>query len=89
MDPRTTSSIVGRLVDADGNAIPDATVLIETSDQPHHDIAQLTSDDGSFRFIDLLPGTYTIAARAPDGSTARTTTKVAPGRVVTLHLTPP
>jgi protocatechuate 3,4-dioxygenase beta subunit len=86
MDPRTTASIVGQVVDAAGQPVADATVMIETSDRSHHDIAQLTGATGEFRFVDVEPGTYTVVARTPGGAAVRGTTRVGAGRVATLRL---
>jgi protocatechuate 3,4-dioxygenase beta subunit len=57
-------SISGRVVDAAGQPIAGASVAVSGSSQPHRDIGAMTSTDGRFRFGNMLPGTYQIAARA-------------------------
>ena len=64
------------------------TVFIETSDRSHPDIALLTDEDGEFRFVDVEPGTYTLAARGHDGTVATATVVVAAGRVARVRLAP-
>ena len=55
-------SISGCVVDAAGTPLSGVAVYIAQSDQPHHDIAAISSADGTFRLHGLRPGTYLIAA---------------------------
>ena len=68
--------------------VADATVFIATSDRSHTDIALMTDASGEFRFVDVEPGTYTLAARGPDGTASSATVVVAAGRVARVRLAP-
>jgi protocatechuate 3,4-dioxygenase beta subunit len=55
-------SIVGRVVTAAGAPVPGATVVIAEGDQPYPEIGAITDAGGAFRFGQILPGSYRLAA---------------------------
>jgi len=59
----TTSSIVGRVIDAQGNPVAGANVAITGGSQPHKDIGAMTNSDGVFRLGGMRPGSYDVMAR--------------------------
>lgn len=86
MDPKRLSSIEGQVVNRQGQCVADATVMIQTGDQPHHDIALLSDQNGMFAFQDLLPGTYTLAAYGPNQNPGTVSATVTPGRVARVRI---
>ncbi len=58
---QTTGSISGSVKDAQGGALPGATVTITSANMPARRTAT-TAADGAFRFDGLLPGTYHLKA---------------------------
>ena len=54
-------SIVGTVSDAQGAAIPGATVTA-TNDGTGHKVDAVSDADGHYAFRNLLPGTYTLGA---------------------------
>src|SRR2546425_7295862 len=60
----TSASLSGRVQDQQGAAIPGATVkAIDT--RTNHEFETVTSDDGTFFFPTLQPGTYTVTVELP------------------------
>ena len=59
----TTGSIVGRVIDTNGNPVSGATVAIAGGTQPHNDIGAITNPDGEFRLGGMLPGSYDLMVR--------------------------
>jgi len=57
----STGSVYGRLADAQGLAVPDATVTVKSTDLA---AARVTRSDssGAFRVTGLVPGAYTVEA---------------------------
>jgi hypothetical protein len=54
-------SVVGRVCDASQAAVPGATVrILDQETNLAHETT--TNDDGAFRFVNLLPGSYTLRA---------------------------
>src|SRR2546422_9117339 len=61
---QTSASLSGRVQDQQGAAIPGATVkAIDT--RTNHEFETVTSDDGTFFFPTLQPGTYTVTVELP------------------------
>lgn len=58
-----SGAIVGQVVDAGGEAVAEAVVMVAESPGSHPDIAQLTDAAGRFRLIGLAPGRYRLAVR--------------------------
>jgi len=58
----TTGSIVGRVIDANGNPVSGVNVAVAGGAQPHHDIGATTNSDGVFRLGGMLPGSYDVMA---------------------------
>src|ERR1700722_8695384 len=58
-----TGSMSGRVVDAQGAAVPNATVTA-TEPAKKVDISTKTTDQGEFSLAGLLPGNYTISVEA-------------------------
>jgi hypothetical protein len=57
-------SIVGTVTDASGAAMASATVTVtNTSTSERHTAS--TASDGGYRFVDLVPGTYSILVEKP------------------------
>ncbi len=54
----TTGTLVGRIVDQDGAAVAAATVSVVS---PTQATSTKTDTDGSFRFLTLVPDTYTLS----------------------------
>lgn len=86
MSHDSTGLIRGQVLDEDDSPIEGAAVFITGGDHPHHDIASLTDEDGAFEIHDLIPGTYTIQARAPDDRIAVGTVRVRPGTPAEVEL---
>ena len=59
----TTGSIVGRVIDADGNPVSGVNVAVAGGTQAHRDIGATTNSDGVFRLGGMLPGSYEVMAR--------------------------
>jgi len=57
---RLTGKITGTVSDADATALPGVTVEISSPSLMGGVQAQITSDEGSYRFINLPPGTYKL-----------------------------
>ena len=58
-----TSSLVGTVMDPTGGSIPNATVQLRSQDTGAVR-ADTTGTDGSFRFIELAPGTYDLTIQS-------------------------
>jgi outer membrane receptor protein involved in Fe transport len=52
----TSGSVAGKVVDADGNPLPGATVVLENSSLLLESRGALTNDRGEFRFMAVPPG---------------------------------
>lgn len=52
-------SIVGTVTDSSGSALPGATVTVSNPDRGFRRTAT-TADDGSYTFVNLVPGNYTV-----------------------------
>ena len=59
-----TGRLSGHVITAEGQAVPDAAVMLTGKSPPHKDIAALTDAHGRFEFDDLLPGLYTVLVNA-------------------------
>lgn len=55
-------SIIGRVLDVSGRPVSGATVVIAEGDQPYREIGAITDAGGAFRFGQMLPGAYRLAA---------------------------
>ena len=70
------------VVDADGEPAPNAWVtLLETGQ------LAVSDDEGRFRFDRLRPGSYTVAARGPDGKEAEASSR-SPGQASSSRSAP-
>lgn len=82
----------GRVTDAAGQPVRDAFVMFGGDSPPHHDIGQVTDQDGVFFYPTLPEGTYTVVVRGPTGDMAETKVDVAPQApqdiLITLGLPP-
>jgi hypothetical protein len=57
-------SVVGAITDSSGSPMPDATVTVtNTSTSERHSV--VTTADGGYRFVNLVPGSYSIAVEKP------------------------
>lgn len=70
--------IGGRVLDAEGEPIVEAQVLI-VNGPAHLDIAALTCPDGRFAFGGLSAGTYTLRAQATGFGPGQATVVLTPG----------
>jgi hypothetical protein len=59
-----SSTLTGKVTDATGAAIPDAAVVV-TSTETKNSRTVKTDHSGSYLISDLVPGHYQVAARAP------------------------
>jgi len=81
-----TSSISGRVTDADGDPVGRVQVLalrlVYTDGKPSMTIAQtvMTNDRGEYRMFWLTPGTYRVAAREWDPNTSAPAVNIGPPR---------
>ena len=66
-----TGAIAGQVTTTRGEPIVDAVVMITSSSPDHKDIAALTSEQGKYRFDDLIPGNYTVLANTEHGVQTR------------------
>lgn len=61
-------ALTGTVIDAaTAQPIAEARVSFEGGSAPHPDLAQITNDDGGFRYPRVAAGTYLIAVHTPDG----------------------
>jgi protocatechuate 3,4-dioxygenase beta subunit len=86
MNPKEFASIEGTVLDETGQPVREVPVMIQWSDQLHHDIAVVTDDQGGFRLDGLRPGSYTLAAYSPAGEAVIATTTTFAGRVSKITL---
>lgn len=54
-------TIRGRVSTSEGQPVAGASVTIDRSEAPHHDLAFMTGDRGEFLLGGLQPGPYSIA----------------------------
>ncbi|MCQ0092525.1 carboxypeptidase-like regulatory domain-containing protein [Roseovarius sp. M141] len=81
------SVITGRVLGPDGTPVIGAMVMV-TGDSPRHqDIGQVTGPDGTYRYGALIPGRYTLLARAADGRSGTGQVTVNPGSQAVLDIT--
>lgn len=78
-----TGRIAGRVLDARGQPVGGATVLIARG-PAHPDIAALTGQAGTYSFTDLQPGRYEVLAGSPAHGSSRMTVAVSAGEAASL-----
>jgi hypothetical protein len=84
---QTTGRIMGQIVDAQGAALPGATVTV-SSPNLQGTQTQVTDSEGNFRFLSLPPGRYTLKADLASFKTIeQKDVEVGLDRTVTLPLT--
>jgi hypothetical protein len=82
------SSVVGTVLDTTGAPIPGATVTLGGVSVLGGARDVVTQSDGRYRFATLLPGTYSVTARAPGfQSTGQMDVELPVERTYTLDLT--
>jgi len=64
-DSRATSSIEGRVVDENGDAIAGATVTVWRADADSGMVEQADPRNGAFRIAPIRPGSYRLSFEAP------------------------
>lgn len=62
----SSGNIVGKVLDSDGAAVPGATVTLTGQGAPR---VFISNNDGSYRYLGLAPGRYTISAELSGFST--------------------
>ena len=67
-----TGTISGKAVDPDGAPLPGVTVTIESEQLITQTKSEVTGSGGSYRFLNLLPGTYVVEAALDGFATVRT-----------------
>ncbi|WP_270936756.1 carboxypeptidase-like regulatory domain-containing protein [Falsiroseomonas oryzae] len=77
-NPLPRGQIAGRVLDAEGEPIAEAQVLIAQG-PAHQDIAALTGADGRFAFGGLVAGNYTLRAQATGYGPGQATVVLMPG----------
>jgi hypothetical protein len=83
----STGSIIGRVVDNDGNGLPGVTVTLTRAGAPQ---TYITDEQGSFRYAGLAPGSYSVKAELAGLGTSTAAVEVNIGRnsAVTMKLVP-
>ena len=81
-----TGAIVGHVVDATGNGIPEADITI-TDQKTGVKLSTVTDDAGRFTFPQLKPGTYSIKAEAQGFRTQSDIVVSSPGQKQTFNFT--
>ncbi|TAH39309.1 MAG: sigma-70 family RNA polymerase sigma factor [Planctomycetota bacterium] len=98
----TACTVLGRVLDPEGNPVVGATVTAGTPEQGYARLPDgspgsfpppacaRTDPDGRYRAGDVAPGMVQVAARAGDYAIARRTLEILPGQAATLdfHLQP-
>jgi hypothetical protein len=77
------ANVGGVVVDASGNAIPGATVIIDNTSNSTTQ-TQTTGSDGNYRGVNLQPAPYTITVSAPGFGTAKKSVTLLVGSDQTL-----
>ncbi len=84
---QTTGRIMGQVVDAQGAALPGATVTV-TSPNLQGVQSQVTDGEGNYRFLSLPPGRYTVKVELTSFKTIeQSNVDVGLDRTVTLPVT--
>jgi len=81
---QTTAGLRGQVLDPSGAAIPDAAVALEGSKGAGQTAAANLS--GSFSFLGLAPGDYTVRVTAPGFSVYETKLNLDGGRITALDI---
>ena len=85
---RLTGKITGTVSDADGIPLPGVTIEISSPSMMGGVHAQITSDSGSYRFINLPPGTYKLVFKLEGFQTLeRGNIKLSVGKTVNEKIT--
>ncbi len=74
-----TGSIRGRVEEADGRPVADASIRVVQGAGPAPDLSPLTDDDGRFVLDDLPAGSWRLAADGPAGQTGEGEVEVTAG----------
>jgi len=84
---RLTGKIIGTVSDADGIPLPGVTVEISSPSMMGGVRAQVTSDKGSYRFINLPPGIYKMVFKLEGFQTVdRENVKLSVGRTIIINI---
>ncbi len=73
----TSGTISGTVVDPAGNVVSGATVTARNTDTGVSASSITTTNDGTFVFSNLRPGTYSVTTSTPSGFKTKTITEVA------------
>jgi len=65
--PITTYKLTGRVMDTNGQGIPNAMLSVSSEWSPYWTSSSVSAADGSYKLF-VYPGTYTIGVRPPDGT---------------------
>ena len=56
----------GILKDSNGNAIPNAAIMVVDGPGSFNEMAAITNEDGAFSLVNLTQGTYSLRIQATD-----------------------
>ena len=85
---QTRSSVTGTIIDASGAVLPGVAVTLASPDLVGGAQNTTTGNDGTYRFSDLPPGTYSVSAQLAGFQTrTRTEMRVLFGTTVTVDFT--
>lgn len=77
----TGTTITGTVQDSSGNTVASATVTITDKNNPGNKHATITAANGTYTFINVPDGNYTITVKLPDGSIITKEITVSDGEV--------
>jgi hypothetical protein len=80
----STGTVVGKVVDTQGNPLPGVTVTLTGAGAPQ---VYVTDAEGNFRYPSLAPGRYTVKAELAGMGTASSAADVNIGRTSTINMT--
>jgi hypothetical protein len=86
-EPSSRGDLAGRVRTRQGKAIAGAVVMITGESPSHKDIAALTDQHGQYRFVELIPGEYSILVNTEEYGLQTLQTRVRAGQTARLDFT--